>query len=409
MIGHSGLTASELGGTWKFTVNTEATTAGEKTTGIPFNLYQQPGVVLNVNWGDGTKSRLTEADYLVDDSRASVHEYETAGTYQVSVKISGFKRAYILSLLNNFSSSTINNAIASLYWWKRTLVSVDNALPRLKGKNYYRTETSTSTLIKNSNLAACCFDGCRSLQSIPSGLFDKNTQVTSFGSCFAGCSSLTSIPEGLFKKNTLVTDFSYCFNSCTSLQSIPSGLFDKNTAVTTFNSCFYGCSSLQSIPSRLFDNNTAVTSFNNCFYGCSSLTSIPSKLFDNNTAVTSFSSCFRVCSSLTSIPSGLFDHNTAVTTFSDCFEGTHIQSIPSGLFANNIAVTNYNRCFNSDSLLQNVTLYIGSSIVSSCDIFVNKNTNYTRTIYVPDNSTTKTTFDAQASSLGLTILTYTPV
>ena len=66
---------------WTFTVNTEATTSGEKTTGIPFNLYGQSGVTLNVDWGDETTSRLTSADYTVSDSRASVHEYAEPGIY----------------------------------------------------------------------------------------------------------------------------------------------------------------------------------------------------------------------------------------------------------------------------------------------------------------------------------------
>ncbi len=166
--------------------------------------------------------------------------------------------------------------------------------------------------------------------------------------------SLTSIPDKLFYNNSNVKGLNSCL-SFTSLQSIPAGLFDKNTAVTSFASCFSRCTSIQSIPSGLFDNNTAVTSFYNCFGECSSLTAIPSGLFDNNTAATNFSYCFDGCSSLTDF-----------------------------------------------------TLYIGSSSVSNCSSFITSKANTTRTIYVPTNSTTKTKFDAVASSLGLTILTYTP-
>lgn len=35
---------------WKFTINTEATAAGEKTTAIPLNLYSQNNVIVEVDW-----------------------------------------------------------------------------------------------------------------------------------------------------------------------------------------------------------------------------------------------------------------------------------------------------------------------------------------------------------------------
>ena len=62
-----------------------------------------------------------------------------------------------------------------------------------------------------------CFDSCTSLSSIPSGLFDNNTQATNFDYCFSDCPSLSSIPAGLFDNNTLATDFDYCFSGCSIL------------------------------------------------------------------------------------------------------------------------------------------------------------------------------------------------
>jgi hypothetical protein len=49
-------------------------------------------------------------------------------------------------------------------------------------------------------------------------------------------------------------------------------------------------------------------------------------------------------------------------------------------------------------------LHIGSSLVASCSSFVSKIAGTTRTIYVPDSSTTYTTFNNQATTLGLTII-----
>ncbi len=87
-------------------------------------------------------------------------------------------------------------------------------------------------------------------------------------------------------------NFSQSFLNCSSLTSIPAGLFDNNTSVTTFFGTFFGCSSLTNIPSDLFDSNTSVTSFGGTFQNCSSLTTIPSDLFANNTSVTSFFNTF---------------------------------------------------------------------------------------------------------------------
>ncbi len=182
----------------------------------------------------------------------------------------------------------------------------------------------------------------------PSSYSDKEDDV--LNGCFADYGKLLSIPEKLFWNNPN-TDISGCFSSCSSLISIPSGLFDKHTSIASFYQCFYYCTSIQSIPAGLFDKNTAATTFSYCFDGCSSLTSIPSGLFDKNTAVTSFYDCFYDCSSLTDF-----------------------------------------------------TLYIGSSLVSNCSSFVTKKSGTIRTVYVPANSTTKTTFDSEASSLGLTII-----
>ena len=143
------------------------------------------------------------------------------------------------------------------------------------------------------------FKSCKSLTSIPQGLFDNNPQITTFYYCFYNCSSLTSIPAGLFDNNPNVTEFDSCFQRCTSLTSIPAGLFDNNPNITDFSYCFSNCSSLTSIPQGLFDNNPQITTFYYCFYQCTSLTSIPVGLFDNNLNVTSFRYCFYFCKNLT--------------------------------------------------------------------------------------------------------------
>ena len=141
---------------------------------------------------------------------------------------------------------------------------------------------------------------------------------------------------------------------------------------------FCGCESLESIPEDLFVNNTNITNFYCFLCGCTSLQSIPENLFANNIAATDFEGCFRGCRSLQSVPENLFINNTQVTNFKDCFMGC--------------------------SSLADFTLHIGSSSVSSCSYFVTNKSGTTRTIYVPSGSTTQTTFNATASSLGLTVI-----
>ena len=211
--------------TMTFTVNTEATAAGEKTASIPFNLYNQPGVKLNVNWGDGNTSTLTSANYAADNSMASVHEYATAGIYQITITSKNWSSAYFLTIgqTTTFPDtiSTINNANAPIYYWRRTLISINEMLPRVNGRCYYKTSTNVSSLTISKN---------------------------SFGYLFSLCTHLVSFPSSLFNRN-LVYEVQCCFYKCTSLASIPSGLFDKLERLTNFLGCFCNCTSLASIPS----------------------------------------------------------------------------------------------------------------------------------------------------------------
>lgn len=88
-------------------------------------------------------------------------------------------------------------------------------------------------------------------------------------------SGVTQIYEVLIEVvqvSSLITSFFYTFSACSSLTSIPSGLFENNTNVTDFFSAFYGCSSLTNIPSGLFNKNAKVTDFSLAFIGCSNLT-----------------------------------------------------------------------------------------------------------------------------------------
>jgi len=134
-------------------------------------------------------------------------------------------------------------------------------------------ETFTTTGVKTRTYASA---GSYTVKI--SGSFASNGNITLGSTNFerARVQSTSVIPtiSGL-------TGFNATFNGCTSLTSIPSGLFDNNTAVTSFGSTFFGCTSLTSIPSGLFDNNTAVTGFGSTFFGVTLTTASYSNLLIN--------------------------------------------------------------------------------------------------------------------------------
>ncbi len=348
---------------WSYTVDTRLydNTETNAKTSIPFDLYNVNDASIKVDWGDNTTSTFTSSDYSSNttlnssSSTSFIHTYENPGIYTVKISSSNF---YKVKIYNN-SNTTYGGSPLSYY--RGTLIEINNPLPELNITDFQYF-----------------LSYCRKLTTLTEDLFKNNTQITSFENCFKYCSSLITIPENLFRYNINVTQFGNCFSYCSSLTSIPENLFKYNIAVTDFGACFKNCTSLTSIPENLFRYNTAVTTFTYCFESCTTLTSIPENLFRYNINVTQFGNCFWKCSALTSIPENLFKYN--------------------------INAVYFGYCFNSCSSLGNFAIHIGSSLVTASHSFVTKKTGTTRTVYVPNNSTTKTTFNGVASSLGLTVI-----
>ena len=286
-----------------------------------------------------------------------------------------FLEVYVNDELTNIPANALTAAAGD----DIKIVSLSKPYPFFSpyNKDYIASIEEPLPLFMDNTDFSRYFYNCRSLVSIPEGLFDNNPNVNTFRYCFYNCSALTSIPIGLFDNNPNVTNFYGCFRNCTSLTSIPQGLFDNNPNVTGFNYCFETCWRLTSIPQGLFDNNPNVTGFSNCFCDCFDLTSIPEGLFDNNPNVTNFDSCFNGCRTLTSIPEGLFDNNPNVTNFDSCFcECASLTSIPIGLFDKNTKVTDISHCF-MDCTKLTVNVQIGSTTTSR---FVDVNAFALRTV-----------------------------
>lgn len=397
-----------------FQIKTDA--SGIKRGAIPYNLSSAPsGTTMTVDWGDGTTSNLTSASYgsNYSDALASIHEYTNHGTYNVRVTYNGDWSANGLSwwATSTKMTTSYNARTEFLYVFQQNLYKVLSALPPFTIVRYYSQVAPTGSPSTKSGGITHAFRFCANLVSVPECLFKKLGSATDSSYIFYGCSNLFSAtgypPANLLKPLTLTTTFNSAFYQCTSLAGIPSGFFDANTKVTSFASIFYGCTALEDIPAKLFDKNTLVTSFNNLFYGCTTLPSVPAGLFDKNTRVSNMAQMFYNNYALASIPVDLFRYNTSVTNFSYlCRSCNALTTLPTNIFKYNTAVTNFKSTFYSCTNLGDFAIHIGATGVASGNAanFVSKKTGATRTVYVPSNSTTQSTFNAVASSLGLTVV-----
>lgn len=210
------------------------------------------------------------------------------------------------------------------------------------------------------------FSECANLKTVPAGLFDTFTKVTSPGyrNLFDG-SGVETIPAGLFAKSVNVsTGFESLFENCPELHTIEGSIFPENSGVTSIGYLFCNCPKLKSIPEDLFvPFGEAKLKFTAAFAGCSSLEEIPAKLFASNSKAKQFSETFADCVSLKSIPEGLLDACVDITTVKGMFHGcTALESIPQGLFANNVAITSFEKTFAECVKLKSIPEDLFSSI-----------------------------------------------
>lgn len=111
------------------------------------------------------------------------------------------------------------------------------------------------------------------LHIIPTGLFDKCTEVTAFNHTFdgSGIAYGSSIPASLFAKSTKATSFAYCFANCTGAFSIPSELFANNLLINDLTGCFNNCTKINGVVPELWKTYSGA-SHTSCFCGCNTAT-----------------------------------------------------------------------------------------------------------------------------------------
>jgi hypothetical protein len=231
---------------------TVSVTAGQSFT-LPLVTFGgvQPNIL--VDWGDSTESEVTST---TDTDR--IHTYASAGTYDISIlgNMPGFK-------VNN--NSSIRSLITAI---------VDFGRVGLKTLDFFGCSNITSIPASNTMEV-----GYRGLNS-----------VISFSGFMRG-TGITTIPSDIFAFSPIANTFSDIF-AFTSITSIPSGLFNNNTQATSFGSAFNGCTLLNTYPLDLFNTNTLVLSFASTFRNCVALTQ-PLQ-FTNNTSVTIFDNVYNM-------------------------------------------------------------------------------------------------------------------
>ncbi len=221
--------------TWQITVDTTKLSSDNndnKITGIPFNLNEQIGIILDVDWGDGTTSTLTNDNYTYNDDTASTHTYETAGIYEIKIKCNNWNNLYISSCDSLVYLRV--NWTKSLYYFRNTLVGIDNAIPNIAGTlSISSTNTSSEGNTLNQRQFADVFLYCSKLTRIHSSLFSKLTNIFTFWECFRYCSSLNNFTIHISSPNVSIADFFATKKAGTTRTIyVPSG----STTEITFNS-----------------------------------------------------------------------------------------------------------------------------------------------------------------------------
>ena len=223
-------------GKLRFTVNVNSTANIEY-----FSQYYEPSVSdYVIDWGDGSLSTAT-----------TTHTYASTGEYQIIIS-AGASNKFPLIKFN-----------ANQY-----IKSVDSVYP------YVESTSGFTSLFTNSTL-----------QSVCGKLFKNNSQITDIQSCFYGCTNLSTIPNDLCSYFTNVTRMTN-FLRDTSIESLPQGLLDNCTNVTTLEYFCSGCSQLKTIPELLFNNNLKCDHFNFAFNGCTSLKLVKNLFCDETTGKT---------------------------------------------------------------------------------------------------------------------------
>lgn len=331
---------SEIPLGFSFKLNTLAPSSVNKTFVLPLGTSGGYTQNFTVYWGDGSSDVITNYD-----NENKTHTYSLDGIYDVT--IDGTCEYFGVNAVADGKKIIKVNSWGDAHFKILNFSGCTNLteLPSEVGK---LTEVTDFTYF---------VDGCTSLISIPSGIFDNNTIVVAFSAAFRACSSLVSIPVDLFRYNTSASFFPECFKECSSLVSIPADLFRYSpvdaylSEYYAFLGCFESCSSLEEIPEDLFRYQPQLKWMLQVFKSCTSLTELPDGLFQYNAAIINLYQCFVGCSGLTTLPEDLLRYCVNLAECELTFGYSHLTELPSGLFQYNTLLSNLDHTFSNNYYL----------------------------------------------------------
>ena len=237
-----------------------------------------------IDWGDGSGVDTITA---YDDADL-VHEFPSLET------------AYTVTMVGScdildFSSSP------QVLWITKLLDVADLGFTQLSFNGCeYLTEISPNLCrLKSLTTAASMFASCWGLTSIPEGIFDGSTGITTFSLCFAW-NSITNLPEDLFRYQQSLggNPFEYAFAGM-QITTIPANLLKwSGTQIDYLDGTFAYCESLTTVPTDLFRYNTAIVASWSTFEGCVGLETVSANLFKYNTSCIAFIYTFLDCNKL---------------------------------------------------------------------------------------------------------------
>ena len=262
----------------------------------------------DIYWGDGTSSsfdNVSNLPYPPSPTRyrgRAFHAYAAEGLYQITLK------GYLLEWATGMGDYGGNT--------DHSLVSVDTPFPHSM-VGYTHPYYLHSTFLEAYNLVSLpdglfknikftkfevLFYECRSLERLPSGLFDGCETVTEALIMFERCTALTSIPPGLFAGLPNLVSAMAFFEGCTSIHYVPPGLLDPLQKLETVSRMFnMGSDSpdqgLYFVPEHLFSNCRDITDFSNCFSNNTAMEEFPPKLWDLYPDADGFA-CFHGCTNV---------------------------------------------------------------------------------------------------------------
>ncbi len=202
---------------------------------------------VNIDWGDGSTSN--EGSHTYTDG--NVFHNVSLDSVEVEKILVSFSEGSIVAFWT--AGNTMIGPDSLKRQEKLEYVSEDVCFNAMSLSGFFYQciklkEIPKSVFISNGNSTSLSeyngkgiFQNCRSLKSIPAGLFDNLKNVQTAISIFEGCSTIESVPRGLFDKmeklmhididNYYFGNYYGIFTRCHSLKEVPFDIFDKNPII----------------------------------------------------------------------------------------------------------------------------------------------------------------------------------